>query len=262
MPVFDTPGPIDVRVELGVGNVRCVASDRTDTVVDVTPSRNTEEDETAVEQTRVELVSGRLLVKAPKGWRYFGPSSKSGSVEVTIELPTGSRLEADAGMARIGATGRLGDADVKTGGGNITLETVGTLRARTGFGDVTVEASAGAAHVSTGSGRVRLGEATGATVIKNSNGDSWLGEARADVRVNSANGDIEIDHTHSSVVAKTAYGDVELGIPHGTSAYMDLTTAYGNVRSELEPGAQPEASTGKAQIRGRTGYGDITVRRA
>src|SRR5262245_11620164 len=101
MPAFDTPQPIDVRVELGLGNLRVVASDRADTVVDVSPTHpNAREDVGAVEQTRVELTAGRLLVKAPKGWKYFGPSKHTGSVDIVIELPTASRLSVDAAMAQ------------------------------------------------------------------------------------------------------------------------------------------------------------------
>ena len=38
MPTFDTPEPISVTVELGVGDLRIVASDRADTMVEVRPS--------------------------------------------------------------------------------------------------------------------------------------------------------------------------------------------------------------------------------
>ena len=38
MPTFDTPEPISVTVEFGVGDLRIVASDRTDTMVEVRPS--------------------------------------------------------------------------------------------------------------------------------------------------------------------------------------------------------------------------------
>ena len=281
MPAFDTPQPIDVRVELGVGHVRLVASPREDTVVTVEPSQpHKRDDVAAAERTQVEFVAGRLLVKAPKGWRYWTSFRDAGSVDVTIELPEGSRPSIDAGMAQVGATGSLGDAEVATGGGDIALEHVATLRARTGSGDIDVDTAAGSANLSTGSGSVRVGTATGAAVIKNSNGDSWVGETRGDVRVQSANGDIAIDHTHASVVAKTAngdvrlnriergsivaetaYGELELAIPHGTSAYLDLTTGYGTVRSELESGSRP-TNGASAEIRGRTAYGDITVRRA
>ena len=38
MPTFDTPEPISVSLELGVGDIRIVAGDRTDTVVEVRPT--------------------------------------------------------------------------------------------------------------------------------------------------------------------------------------------------------------------------------
>src|SRR6516162_4245509 len=38
MPVFDTPAPISALIELGVGDLRVVASDRSDTVVEVRPT--------------------------------------------------------------------------------------------------------------------------------------------------------------------------------------------------------------------------------
>jgi len=43
MPNFETPEPISVTFELGVGNVRIAASDRTDTTVDVRPSDESDE---------------------------------------------------------------------------------------------------------------------------------------------------------------------------------------------------------------------------
>ena len=70
MPTFDTPEPISVTVEFGVGDLRIVASDRTDTMVEVRPSDPAKKaDVTAAEQTRVEYAGGRLLIKAPKSWR-------------------------------------------------------------------------------------------------------------------------------------------------------------------------------------------------
>ena len=66
------------RWTLGVGDIQVVASDRTDTVVDVRPSDPAKKsDVTAAEQTRVEYADGRLLVTAQKGWRR-GPSAGPG----------------------------------------------------------------------------------------------------------------------------------------------------------------------------------------
>ena len=66
------PEPISVTLEVGVGDIRIVASDRTDTIVDVRPSDPAKKsDVTAAELTRVEYAHGRLLVEAPKGWRQW-----------------------------------------------------------------------------------------------------------------------------------------------------------------------------------------------
>ena len=60
MPVFDTPEPISVTIDLGLGDIRIAASDRADTVVDVRPTdESNEPDVRAAEQTRVEYTAGR-----------------------------------------------------------------------------------------------------------------------------------------------------------------------------------------------------------
>ena len=110
MPTFETPEPIVVTVELGVGSLRIAAADLTDTIVDVRPrdpSKRT--DVVAAEQTRVEYANGRLLVRTPKGWRQWSRWRGHESIEVRIELPVGSSLSVDAGVGSITSTGRLGE---------------------------------------------------------------------------------------------------------------------------------------------------------
>ena len=87
MPTFDTPEPISVTVEFGVGDLRMVASDRTDTMVEVRPSDPAKKaDVTAAEQTRVEFAGGRLLIKAPKSWRQLTWRGGGESIDVQVEL--------------------------------------------------------------------------------------------------------------------------------------------------------------------------------
>src|SRR4029078_11437317 len=74
MPTFDTPEPITLTVEISVGDIRIVASERTDTTVEVRPTNSARKgDVTAAQQTQVLYADGRLLIKAPKGWRHFTP---------------------------------------------------------------------------------------------------------------------------------------------------------------------------------------------
>ena len=60
MPTFDTPRPITVTLEIGVGAVHIAAGDRTDTVVEVRPTDpGRPSDVSAAQRTRVDASSNR-----------------------------------------------------------------------------------------------------------------------------------------------------------------------------------------------------------
>ena len=279
MPTYSTPEPIQAVVEFAVGEARISASDRGDTVVEVRPSdANHDADVQAAERTRVEFVAGRLEVKGPKQRRPFG---KAGSIDVTVALPTGSRLSGTSGMGTFRSEGQLGNSRLSTGAGDILLAGTGTLDANSGVGAVTVEEVDGTADVSTGSGRIRLGAVHGDAEIKNSNGDTWVGEVRGDLRVKSANGSVDVDRAQGGVEAttangalrvggltkgsaslKTALGAVEIGIADGTAAQLDLHTTLGTVRNQMEVTDRPDPADQVVEVYARTGYGDITIRRS
>jgi DUF4097 and DUF4098 domain-containing protein YvlB len=281
MPTFDTPEPISVTIDLSVGDARIAASDRADTVVQVRPSDSSRElDVRLAEQTRVEYAAGALLVKTPKQ-RGLGRLGKYGSVDVTIELPAGSHVQADAAVAGFSCTGRLGDVQVKTATGDIQLDQTGPLDLRCGAGAIAVHKVTGSAEVSTGSGRVRLQEIGGAAVIKTTNGDTWVGEVTGDLRVNAANGDITIDRADADVTATTANGDVrvasvsrgattlktgmgqvEVGISPGTAARLDVFTHFGRVQNRMDGVDSPEPTDQVVEISARTSFGDIVIRQA
>ncbi len=281
MPTYDTPRPITATVELVLGDLRIVAADRTDTVVEVRPSDPASEaDVRAADQTRVEYGDGRLLVKTPKQ-RGLGLFGKPGSVDVTVELPTGSQLQAEAGAGGIQAAGVLGESRVKCGAGDVHLDRVGPLTLETGAGRVGVDTVAGRADISTGSGRLQVREIDGPAVVKNSNGDSWIGQVAGDLRINAANGDIAVDRAGGSVAAstangdvrigavargtasvKTGFGEVEVGIPAGTAAKLDVSTSFGRVRNQLESAEGPQETDETVDLRARSSYGDIVIRRA
>jgi DUF4097 and DUF4098 domain-containing protein YvlB len=282
MPTFDTPEPISVTVELGVGDLRIVASDRTDTMVEVRPSDPAKKaDVTAAEQTRVEYAGGRLLIKAPKSWRQFTWRGDGESVDVTVELPAGSHLRGETGVAALRCQGRLGECRYKTGVGDIQLDQAGAVQLRTGVGDLTVAQADGDAELTTGSGSVRVDGIDGRAVVKNSNGDTWIGEVTGDLRVNAANGRISVDRAretvaaksangdvrlgevaHGAVLAQTAFGKVEIGIRHGVAAWLDLSTRFGTVRNDLGAAERPEPGEDAVEVRARTSFGDITINRS
>jgi len=282
MPTFDTPEPISVTLELGVGEVRIVASNRADTVVEVRPSdASRKSDVTAAEQTRVEYADDRLHIKSPKGWKQYSFRSGRESIAVQIELPVGSQVRGDLGMGGFRTTGRLGECRVKTGVGDIRLDQVGPGQLTTGVGDITVEGVTGDAEITTGSGALQIGAIDGSATVKNSNGDTWIGEVSGDLRMNAGNGRIAVDQAHATVAAKTAngdvrigevargavvaqtaYGKVEVGIRDGVAAWLDLDTHFGNVENSLDPTGRPSASEDTVEVLARSSFGDITVHRS
>src|SRR5665213_774471 len=237
----DTPQPISVTAELGVGDIRIVASDRTDTIVEVRPSDPAKKaDATAAEQTRVEYADGRLLIKAPKGWRQYSLRGGGESIDVRIALPAGSQVRGDTGVGALRSVGRLGECHFKTGLGEIQLDIAGPLQLRTGSGDISVDRAVGQAELTTGTGRVQVGAIDGAGVVRNSNGDTRIGEVSGDLRVNAANGDIRLGEIcRGVVVVQTGRGNLDVGIRQGVAAWLDLHTNFGAAHSFLDDAEPP-----------------------
>lgn len=282
MPTFDTPEPISVTVEIGVGDIRVVARDRTDTVVEVRPSDDAKKSDVgAAQQTRVEYASGRLLIKAPKGWKQYSFRGGGESIDVQIDLPAGSSVRADAGVAAIHCTGRLGECHLTTGVGEIHVdEADGPVELKTGVGDIIVGRTGGNAEVTTGSGVVQIRGVGGTAAVKNANGETWIGEVAGDLRVNAANGTITVDQARAAVAAKTAngnvrlgevargtilaqtgFGNVEVGVLEGSAAWLDLHTRFGNVHNDLDAAERPGPGEDTVEVRARSSFGDITIRR-
>jgi len=284
MLAFDTPEPIVVSLDLGVGDVRITASDRADTVVDVRPSDPGKEgDVTAARQTRVEYSGGRLLIKTSRQRQYSLTGGRE-SVDVAIGLPSGSHLQGEAGLAALHGAGLLGDVRYKTGAGDIDLGMVSTARLRTGAGDVTIDqvtGQAGQTDVTTGSGAVRIGRLDCPALVKNSSGDTWIGHAGASLRVKTANGSISVassagsaevktargditvgEVTGGSVSAETSFGAIGIGLPAGLTAWLDLDTSFGNIRNAIEEAGHPGPAEAPVKVRARTSFGDITISRS
>jgi hypothetical protein len=280
MPTFETPEPITATIEVSVGDIRLVAGDRTDTVVEVRPADDLNAaDVKAMERTEVEFSNGTLLVKGPRfRGMLFG---KGGAIDVVVELPAGSQVRGSSDLGDLYAQGHFGECRFKTSMGNIDVDETARLRASSGMGNVHVARATGHADVSTGSGDLRITEIDGTAVLKNSNGETHVGEITGDLRASSANGDIVVDRAHTAVRAKTASGDirlgevirdtvvletaigeVEVGIRQGSAAWLVLNTVTGQVHNSLTAADGPSQTDETVEVQARSTTGDIVIRRA
>ncbi|WP_200305793.1 DUF4097 family beta strand repeat-containing protein [Streptomyces adelaidensis] len=278
MPSFDTPEPISVTAHVGAGSIQFTASDRLDTVVEVRPGDpKRDKDVRAAEQTEVTYASGVLTVRT-KERRLIGPS---GSVGVTVDLPTGSRIDMTGSWTQVIGEGRLGEVRVKASGGDVRLDTTGPLELTASHGSVTVDRVEGMAEITTSSGNVRVGLIDGPAVLKNSHGTTTVGAVTGDLRMNGANGGIDIERAEASVTGtsthghlrvaevvrgevqlETSNGSIEVGVREGTAAWLDVSSNRGQVRNRLAASEAPERTEDTVKVRARSNWGNIDVLRA
>lgn len=283
MERFDTPQPIPVTVEIAVGAVHLIASDRSDTVITVNPSdQSRRHDVEAAEKTTIDRFNGGVLVKGPKSrgrLNLIGPG-KAGSVDVTVELPSGSPFRGDAGMGDFRADGRLGDTHIRSGVGDIRLDQTAGADVVSGAGRLILNRADGRVRVIT-AGEMSLGAVEGDLELKNQSGKTSIGGVTGAARVKSANGDITVDRAESSLTVKTANGDIQvgevrggavvletaaggidIGIREGVAAWFDARTSFGRVLNLMDETTAPDSAAGTVEIRARTAFGDISIRRS
>src|ERR1700678_1138026 len=108
MQKFETPAPITAVLDIPGGRIQIIAADRADTTVEILPADAAKSrDVKAAQQTTVEYRDGVLRIGPSRpASRVVGPS---GSIEVTIQLPAGSGIQAKAAAAEFRGVGRLGE---------------------------------------------------------------------------------------------------------------------------------------------------------
>lgn len=262
MSTFQTPQPITAAVEIVAGTVRVTATDRDDTVVDVAPhDPNRPSDVKIAEQTRVDFNNGTLKVTAGRRFLQLG---HGGSVDITIALPSGSRLDASSASADVHADGTLADCKWATASGHAVIDTVtGSAKADSASGDIDIATVASSATISTASGDARVGELHGDLLFQAASGSLVIGELRGDAKSRTASGSVTVTTAVKGAIStQSSSGEVRVGIAEGTAARLDLQTRSGTVSNALESADGPADGDETLVVRARTGSGDIAVRRS
>ncbi|UJW35742.1 DUF4097 domain-containing protein [Saccharothrix sp. AJ9571] len=217
MKTFESPAPITAVLDIPAGRVQFIAADRADTAVDIQPAdASKSRDVKVAEQTTVGFRDGVLRIEASAKNQLLGAS---GSIEVTVQLPAGSHVEAKAASADFRGVGRFGDVTFEGSHGEVKLDEAASVRLTSHAGDVSVGRLTGPAEISTGKGDIRIAEAVrGEVVLRTEVGDVTV-DAAAGVSA-SLDAGTPTGRIHNSL--KNTGGDVELTI-HATTAYGDIT---------------------------------------
>ncbi|MGW3356205.1 DUF4097 family beta strand repeat-containing protein [Streptomyces bungoensis] len=220
MQKFDTPAPVSAVLDIPAGRIQVIAADRADTTVEILPADPAKgRDVKAAEQIEVAYGDGVLRIEtpAPKN-RLLGTS---GSVEVTVQLPAGSRVEAKAAAAEFRGVGRLGDVTFEGGHRSVKLDEAASARLTAHDGSVTVGRLTGPAEITTHRGDIQVAEAG-----------------------------------RGAVALSTGQGDISVGAAHGVSASLDAGTTHGRIHNALKNAD----GTAELTIHATTAQGDITAR--
>ncbi|MET8786130.1 DUF4097 family beta strand repeat-containing protein [Streptomyces sp. NPDC004589] len=217
MQQFDTPAAVQAVLDIPAGRIQFIAADRTDTTVEVRPANPAKSrDVKTAEQTEVTYTDGVLRIQVPEAKnRILG---NSGSVEVTVQLPAGSRVEAKAAAAEFRGVGRLGDVAFDGGYGSVKLDEAASARL-TGLD----------AHITVG----RL------------NGPGEISTLRGTVNITEA--------VRGQLTLNVQQGDITVGAAPGVSASLDAGSGYGRINNSLKnsdgaPGLTIKATTSQGDI--------------
>ncbi|MFJ9343356.1 DUF4097 family beta strand repeat-containing protein [Streptomyces sp. NPDC101733] len=220
MQKFNTPTAVSAVLDIPAGHVRLIAADRSDTTVEVLPANASKgRDVKAAEQITVAFEDGVLRIGSlPPKSKFLG---SSGSVEVTVQLPAGSRVEAKLAAGEFRGVGRLGDVTFEGAQGTVKVDETAGARLALQAGDITVGRLGGPAEISTQKGDIQVGEAV-----------------------------------RGKVTVRTEAGDLSIGAARGVSAALDAGTGYGRIHNALKN----SDGVADLTIHATTSYGDITAR--
>ena len=266
--VFETPGPVELRISIGAGNVQIETAERDRTEIELIALNRAAEE--VIEQMSVTCDKRGdryvVVVEEPKrgSWGFVQAIFNNAEIGVRVRCPEATDLELKTGSADGRVDGALSSAQVKTGSGDMSFDTVSNdLSVQSASGDVTAGDVGGDCAVKTASGDVRVTSVDGELVANLVSGDLNVDDARSSVTVQSVSGDQRIGAISSGEIKLQAVsGDVHVGVRPGLRLWIDATSVSGDMSSELDSVDAPSTESELVQLRAKTVSGDVAIVRA
>ena len=264
MTTFETRGHVALHVSVEAGEVVVATREGAGVEVELVALRDNDVTRKTIAEARVEIAdrgaghevivelkrrSGHLVGRGPK-------------VGVHVMCPVGSDLALRSASAGLEAVGSLGEVEVKTISGDVSLASVATLVVSSTSGDVEVRDVRGSAEVGTTSGDVSVRRCGGPLTANLVSGDLTVDDAGAGLAATAVSGDVQARAVGGGAISvQSVSGDVQLAIRPGERLYIDASSVSGTMSSEL--GLAPaDTSVPVNELRVRTISGDLQILRA
>jgi DUF4097 and DUF4098 domain-containing protein YvlB len=278
MHTFETPNPVNLRVELWQGTVDVTAKDTQTTTVELTAAPGDSGAQDIIDSAKIEQRGDEVVVLMPK--IKSGLFRRSAEIFARIVVPENSNARVETASADIAMHGQLGDVKAYSGSGEVEIEQGDEVEVRTGSGDIRVDSAKGNCDTKSGSAEVMLGKVNGDCDVLSGSGDVVIDTVVGDLKIKAGSGDIVVKSSGTGVdamagsgdlllkrvdrgrvKAKTGSGDITIGVADGTAAYLDVMTVTGDVSSELDGSEAPVDGELTAEILVQTGSGDVVLQR-
>jgi hypothetical protein len=244
---FNTPQPVELEIQIPVGDIEVETIDGDATTIDVTGS------EKLVEQTEVEQ-RGNTISVAFRGRHHGivfsigGFNIGGGELRVRARVPHGSDADLKTAAADMQVHGRLARLETKSVSGDLGVMAVVDANAR----------------IKTVSGDVFLASIGDDLSVQSVSGDLRAEAVGGDIEVKTVSGDVRVNAKQGKTTVQSVSGDIEVGVAPGTNLDVDAGSVSGDLSSDVPLGSDA-ANAGDGPtlvVRGTTVSGDFKVFRA
>ncbi len=177
---------------------------------------------------------------------------------------------ATAGSGTIVAEDIDADLRLRSGSGDLKVNSVKSLNAETGSGDIQATHVAGEIAANSGSGRIEIEQVAGGNArISTGSGDVTLRGAHSALRIDTASGEIHVEgEPRADWHIGTASGSIRLKFPPQASFNLDAKTISGSLKTDRALTVdgfasgnhlQGKVGTGGALLEAHTASGNIQI---
>jgi hypothetical protein len=257
--VYDTPGELEVVMQLGAGDIDVDVRDTATTTVEIEGYDNESPPVVRCEPAMGGGYRVTIEHRVKRKWFAIGRS-----LAVRLVVPPGTTIDGSGGATDLNATGTLAALTFKTGSGDLRFDDVdGDVHLACASGDIEGRSVGGHLGFKGASGDIDVGTVAAGATVRSASGDIRIGRLDGPTIITVGSGDVTLRQVGpGSVNVRAISGDVEVGVRGGLGVWLDVSSTSGDVHSGLEAERNGDGDSADLELTLNTVAGDITINRA